>query len=82
MFKIRAILLVSVALFFCSSVNTLPARSFLESITDNSKRQGGLYWNFCLALQKECIEVYGEYSCEHDDDYGDPFGHCRGGTIE
>ena len=45
MFKainMKVLLIVSLALFvFCSSVNMLPARSFLESITDNSKRQIG-----------------------------------------
>lgn len=38
----RVLLLVSVALFaLFLSVNMLPARSFLEAITENSKRQGG-----------------------------------------
>lgn len=40
--KMRVLFLVSVALFaLFLSVNTFPARSFLEAITENSKRQGG-----------------------------------------
>lgn len=38
--NMRALLIVSVALFaLFSSANMFPARTFLESITDNSKRQ-------------------------------------------
>lgn len=60
MFKarnMRVLLAVSVTMFFlCSSFNTLPARSFLESITDISKRQGGGvdYTYYCLGLGISC----------------------------
>ena len=52
----KVLLAVSVVLFLlCSSVNMLPARSFLESITDNSKRQQG---DLCFRY----------YPCEYDFD--------------
>ena len=50
----RVLLVVSVALLLlCLSVNMLPARSFLESITDISKRQNN---QLCLNLFQPCSD--------------------------
>ena len=54
--KMKIILVVSVALILlCSSVNMLPARSFLESITDISKRQND---QLCLNLFQPCFDDF------------------------
>ena len=64
--NMSVLLVVSVALFLlCSSVNMLPARSFLESITDNSKRQGGLTCPFqgvFCTTDLDCINAV-QYTC-------------------
>ena len=66
MFKsknMRVVLVVSVTMFLlCSSVNMLPARSFLESITDISKRQdGNCPSQISCTTDADCI---GQYSCQ------------------
>ena len=54
--NMRVLLIVSLALFvFCSSVNMLPARSFLESITDISKSQDD---QLCLNLFQPCFDNF------------------------
>ena len=69
MFKannMRVLLVVSVTMFLlCSSVNMVPARSFLDSITDISKRQGGLtcpYKSISCTSDLDCINAV-EYTC-------------------
>ena len=67
MFKsrnMRVLLVVSVAMFLlCSSVNMFPARSFLESITDNSKRQDGTCPSqLSCTSDADCINS--QYSCQ------------------
>ena len=80
MFKIRVILAVSVIMFLlCSSVNMVPARSFLEEIKRYSKRQGGnweLDFVFCATQKIKCIlDPVGNYCLE---DPRDPESKCTG----
>ena len=64
--NMRALLVVSVALFLLlSSVNMLPARSFLEDIINNSKRQKKECPNLKLRCYTEydCLYFHGDYDC-------------------
>ena len=78
--NLRARLVVSVALFLlCSSVNMVPARSFLDEVKTYSKRQGGHVDDilFCYFAQIECeSEIVGSYCLQ---DYSkDPQFKCNG----
>lgn len=71
MFKvnnIRILLDISVTLFLlCSSVNFVQARSFLESITDNSKRQIISGWcpfeYFPCITNDDCWPYQQQFNC-------------------
>ena len=70
MFKanVRILLVIAVVLFvLCSSVNLVPARSFLESITDNSKRQIISGWcpfeYFPCVTDDDCLPYQQKYNC-------------------
>ena len=64
----RALLVVFVAIFVViSSVNTVPARYFLEEIKKISKRQlGNSDWDFCLALTYRCSNSFECFDMPND----------------
>lgn len=63
--KMRVLLVVSVVLFvLCSSVNTLPARSFLEYIKQYSKKSSDEDILFCLNNNIPCNPEF--YHCPYD----------------
>ena len=78
--NLRALLVVSVALFLlCSSVNMVPARSFLDEVKTYSKRQGWLALDvlFCYAEQIQCeSEIVGSDCLQ--DHIKDPEYKCNG----
>ena len=74
--NLRALLVVSVVLFLlCSSVNMVPARSFLDEVKTYSKRQSLDYF-FCYASQIECESEMGSDCLQ--DPIKDPEYKCNG----
>ena len=68
--NMRVLLVVSVVLFVLfSSVNMVPARSFLGEIQKRVKRQGNLNaeLDFCFGIARSCIEITDCYYYHPDD---------------